>query len=154
MRRRLTAATVGMVVAALLLVGVGTTVLTAVNARADTEADLRETVESLSELLTELTIVPDASETGRDIRARLQALADSLSIDGIGILVLPRNRDPIGSLPEGLTVEDLDTDLLRVDETQSNRDGDLLWAARGSVSRNGTQQVVVMTDEPYPLLMP
>ena len=37
MRRRLTAATVGMVVAALLLVGVGTTVLTAVNARADTD---------------------------------------------------------------------------------------------------------------------
>ena len=88
MRRRLTAATVGMVVAALLLVGVGTTVLTAVNARADTEADLRETVESLSELLTELTIMPDASETGRDIRARLQTLADSLSVDGIGLLVL------------------------------------------------------------------
>ena len=130
MRRRLTAATVGMVVAALLLVGVGTTVLTAVNARADTEADLRETVESLSELLTELTIVPDASETGRDIRARLQTLADSLSVDGIGLLVLPRNRDPIGSLPDGLTVEDLDTDLLRAGETQSNRDGDLLWAAR------------------------
>ena len=37
--------------------------------------------------------------------------------------------DPIGSLPEGLTVEDLDTDLLRAGETQSNRDGDLLWAA-------------------------
>ena len=71
MRRRLTAATVGMVVAALLLVGVGTTVLTAVNARAETEADLRETGESLSELLTELTIVRDASETGREIRARL-----------------------------------------------------------------------------------
>ena len=137
-----------------LLVGVGTTVLTAVNARADTEADLRETVESLSELLAELTIVPAADETGRDIRARLQALADSLSVDGIGILVLPRNRDPIGSLPEGLTVEDLDTDLLRAGETQSNRDGDLLWAARGNVSRNGTQQVVVMTDEPDPLLMP
>ena len=59
-----------MVVAALLLVGAGTTVLTAVNARADTEADLRETVESLSELLAELTIVPTADETGRDIRAR------------------------------------------------------------------------------------
>ena len=154
MRRRLTAATVGMVVAALLLVGVGTTVLTAVNARADTEADLRETVESLSELLTELTIVPDASETGRDIRARLQTLADSLSVDGIGLLVLPRNRDPIGSLPDGLTVEDLDTDLLRAGETQSNRDGDLLWAARGYVSRSGTRQLVVMTDEPDPLLMP
>ena len=74
-----------MVVAALLLAGAGTTVLTAVNARADTEADLRETVESLSELLAELTIVPTADETGRDIRARLQALADSLSVDGIGI---------------------------------------------------------------------
>ena len=154
MRRRLTAATVGMVVAALLLVGVGTTVLTAVNARADTEADLRETVESLSELIAELTIMPDAGETGRDIRARLQALADSLSVDGIGLLVLPRNRDPIGSLPDGLTVEDLDAELLRAGETQSNRDGDLLWAARGNVSRNGTQQVVVMTDEPDPLLMP
>ena len=154
MRRRLTAATVGMVVAALLLVGVGTTVLTAVNARAGTEADLRETVESLSELLTELTIVPEASETGRDIRARLQALADSLSVDGIGLLVLPRNREPIGSLPDGLTVEDLDTDLLRAGETQSNRDGELLWAARGYVSRNGTRQLVVMTDEPDPLLMP
>ena len=154
MRRRLTAATVGMVVAALLLVGVGTTVLTAVNARADTEADLRETVESLSELLTELTIVPDASETGRDIRARLQNLADSLSVDGIGLLVLPRNSNPIGSLPDGLTVEDLDADLLRAGETQSNRDGDLLWAARGYVGRNGTRQLVAMTDEPDPLLMP
>ena len=64
------------------------------------------------------------------------------------------NRNPIGSLPDGLTVEDLDTDLLRAGETQSNRDGDLLWAARGYVSRNGTRQLVVMTDEPDPLLMP
>ena len=68
--------------------------------------------------------------------------------------MLPRNRNPIGSLPDGLTVEDLDTDLLRAGETQSNRDGDLLWAARGYVSRNGTRQLVVMTDEPDPLLMP
>ena len=30
----------------------------------------------------------------------------------------------------------------------------LLWAARGYVSKNGTRQLVVMTDEPDPLLMP
>ena len=142
-----------MVVAALLLVGVGTTVLTAVNARADTEADLRETVESLSELLTELTIVPDASETGRDIRARLQTLADSLSVDGIGILVSLATAIRSAAFPKASRSR---TSTPTCFEPARRRATGMATSSgqRGNVSRNGTRQLVVMTDEPDPLLMP
>ena len=98
-----------MVVAALVLTGVGTFTLAAVNDRADTEADLREQVESLSDLFVELTIVPRADDTDLNVRQRLQAVAESISVEGIGLLILPRNGiDPIGELPEGLTIDDLD----------------------------------------------
>ncbi|MEO0492019.1 MAG: HAMP domain-containing sensor histidine kinase [Actinomycetota bacterium] len=154
MRRRLTVAIVGMVVAALLLTGVGTITLTAINDRADTEADLRDTVESLSELFVQLTIAPRVDEPNQNTRDRLQAFAESLSVDGIGILILPRSTDPIGDLPVGVEIEDLDLDLLQTGATQSNRQGDVIWAARGATNRNGLPQLLVLTDDPDPILLP
>ena len=144
-----------MVVAALVLTGVGTFTLAAVNDRADTEADLREQVESLSDLFVELTIVPRADDTDLNVRQRLQAVAESISVEGIGLLILPRNGiDPIGELPEGLTIDDLDVPALQAGETVSNRDGDLIWAARASVNRTGVPQLLVLTAEPDPILLP
>ncbi|MEM8706060.1 MAG: HAMP domain-containing sensor histidine kinase [Actinomycetota bacterium] len=154
MRRRLTVAIVGMVVAALLLTGAGTITLAAINDRADTEADLRDRVESLSELFVELTIAPRADESNQTIRERLQAVAESISVDGIGILLLPRNGQPVGELPVGIEFDDLDVDLLQAGETQSNRAGDLIWAAKGATNRNGLPQLLVLTDEPDPVLLP
>ena len=36
----------------------------------------------------------------------------------------------------------------------SNRDGDLIWAARGSTNRVGMPQLLVLTQEPDPILLP
>ena len=155
MRRRLTIAIVGMVAAALILTGLGTITLAAVNDRADTEADLRAQVETFSDLFVELTIVPNTGDEELNVRQRLQAIAESISVEGIGLLILPRNGGkPIGDLPDGVRLEELDVDALQAGETVSNRDGDLIWAARGSTNRVGMPQLLVLTQEPDPILLP
>ena len=155
MRRRLTAAIVGMVIAALVLTGVGTLTLAAVNDRADTENDLRAQVETLSDLFVELTIVPRSDEDGLGVRERLQAMAESISVQGIGLLILPRNgADPIGELPDGVSLDQLDVEALQAGETVSSRDGDRIWAAKGSTNRAGVPQLLVLTQEPDPILIP
>ena len=155
MRRRLTAAIVGMVIAALVLTGVGTLTLAAVNDRADTENDLRAQVETLSDLFVELTIVPRSDEEGLGVRERLQAMAESISVQGIGLLILPRNgADPIGELPDGVSLDQLDVEALQAGETVSSRDGDRIWAAKGSTNRAGVPQLLVLTQEPDPILIP
>ena len=155
MRRRLTIAIVGMVAAALILTGLGTITLAAVNDRADTEADLRAQVETLSDLFVELTIVPNTGDEELNVRERLQAMAESISVEGIGLLILPRNGgEPVGDLPDGVRLEELDVEALQAGETVSNRDGDLIWAARGSTNRVGVPQLLVLTQEPDPILLP
>lgn len=155
MRRRLTIAIVGMVAAALVLTGIGTITLAAVNDRVDTEADLRAQVETLSDLLTELTIAPSTRDDELSVRQRLQAVAESISVEGIGLLVVPRDGGtPVGELPAGVTFEELDLESLRAGETVSNRTGELIWAAKGMTSRVGLSQLLVMTQEPDPILIP
>ena len=75
MRRRLAIAIVGLVVAALFLAGVGTIVLTSVASRKDAEQDLREQVEAIGELLSELTIPRTASDNQETLRERLRRMA-------------------------------------------------------------------------------
>ena len=153
MRRRLTIAIVGTVIAALLLTGAGTIALAAVGNRADAEQDLRLQVETLGDLFAELTIVP--SQDGEaTVRERLQAVAESISIEGIGLLIVPRNVDPIGELPSGLTIEELDLAAIRRGETISDRSGSLIWAARGITNRAGVPQLLVLTQDADPILLP
>lgn len=154
MRRRLAIAIVGLVVAALLLTGIGTIVLASVANREDAELDLREQVEAIGDLLTELTLAPAPADSDETIRQRLQRVASSISVEGVGLLVLPRNSDPIGELPAGLTLEELDLAALRAGETVSSRTGDLIWAARGSTSRQGIPQLLVLTADADPILLP
>ena len=154
MRRRLAIAIVGLVVAALFLAGVGTIVLASVADREDAEQDLREQVEAIGDLLSELTFAPTPSDDDETIRQRLERVASSISVEGVGLLILPRNASPIGELPQGLTIEELDIPALRAGETVSNRTGDLIWAARGSTNRQGVPQLLVLTAEPDPILLP
>lgn len=154
MRRRLAIAIVGLVVAALFLAGIGTIVLTNVTSRADAEHDLREQVEAIGGLLDELTLVRAARDNEATLRERLRNMAASISVEGIGLLVLPRNGDPIGELPEGLALEDLDLTSLRIGETISNRESELIWAARSSENRQGIPQLLVMTTDADPTLPP
>ena len=46
------------------------------------------------------------------------------------------------------------TESLRASETVSNRTGELIWAAKGMTSRVGLSQLLVMTQEPDPILIP
>lgn len=155
MRRRLAIAIVGLVVAALFLAGVGTIVLASVADREDAEEDLREQVEAIGGLLTELTFAPGpAEDEDETIRQRLQRVASSISVEGIGLLILPRNGQPIGELPEGLSADELDIPALRGGQTISNHTGDLIWAARGGTNRQGVPQLLILTAEPDPLLVP
>lgn len=153
MRRRLTLAIVGMVVAALLLTGAGTIALAAIGNRTDAEQDLRAQVETLGDLFAELTIAP-SRDGEAPVRERLQAVAESMSIEGIGLLIVPRSGDPIGDFPSGLTVEDLDLEAIRQGETISDRSGNLIWAARSVTNRTGVPQLLVLTQEPDPVLLP
>ena len=68
MRRRLAIAIVGLVVAALFLAGIGTIVLASVADRQDAEDDLREQVEAIGDLLTELTFAPTPGREDETIR--------------------------------------------------------------------------------------
>lgn len=154
MRRRLALAIVGLVVAALFLAGIGTIVLASVADRQDAEDDLLEQVEAIGDLLTELSFAPTPGQEDETIRERLQRVASSISVEGIGLLILPRNGEPIGELPQGLALADLDIPALRAGETVSDRTGDVIWAARGQTNRQGVPQLLILTAEPDPILLP
>lgn len=154
MRRRLATAILGLVVAGLFLAGIGTILLASVAGREDAEANLRIQVEAIGGLLGELTFAATPSDEEENIRARLQRVAGTISVDGVGLLLLPRNGAPIGELPDGLTPEDLDSEALRAGETVSGRTGDLIWAARGQTNRNGVRQLLALTAQPDPIVAP
>lgn len=153
MRRRLAIAIIGLVVAALSLAGIGTIVLATAADRANAEADLRGQVESIGELLGELTFAPDRREE-ETLRERLQRVATSMSLDGIGLLVLPSDGRPIGELPAGLTVEDLSVETIEAGTTVSGRAGDRIWAAYGQTNRLGVPQLLVLTAEADRIVAP
>ncbi len=143
-----------MVVASLTLAGLGTIILAAVGDRAATEDDLREQAEAFGSLLEELTFVPADADAG-NVRSRLERITRTISVEGIGVVVLPRTGGaPIGDLPPGITIDDLDIDALRAGETISGQKGSLIWAAAGSTNRAGIPQLLVLTRDPDPILLP
>ncbi len=155
MTRRLGIAIVGMVVAALVLAGIGTLVLAAVGEREAAERDLIEQSEALSALLSELTFAAPADPEGGTVRERLRDVARTISVEGVGIVVLPRGgAAPVGELPVGLVADDLDLEAIRRGETISGAKGDLIWAAASSTNRAGVPQMLVLTRERDPILLP
>lgn len=155
MTRRLGIAIVGMVVAALVFAGIGTLVLAAVGDREAAEQDLIDQSEALSALLSELTFAAPNDAEGGTVRERLRDVARTISVEGIGIVILPRTGGaPVGELPVGLGVDDLDLEAIRNGETISGAKGDLIWAAASATNRAGVPQMLVLTRERDPILLP
>ncbi len=154
MKRRLGVALVGMVVAALTLAGVGTIVLASVGSRQAAEKSLAEQADALNDLLAELTI-PTNGGNDQPVRERLRRVSRSMSVKGIGLLILPPNADvPLGALPDGISMSDLDLDALVSGVTQSDSDRHIIWAASASTNPQGIPQILVLTREPDPILVP
>ena len=154
MARRIGIALVGMVVAALVLTGLGTILLASIGNRQASEDDVREQVETLASLFGELTIARDPGNDAETIRERLDRLTDTLAVEGIGLLVVPGNGEILGELPDGVTFDDLDEERLRAGETISGRKGDLVWAAVARRGRAGQDQVLVLTERPAAVVGP
>ena len=148
MTRRLGIAIVGMVIAALVLAGVGTLALAAVSDREAAEQELIEQSEALSALLRELTFTAPADAGRGNVRQRLRDVARTISVEGIGIVILPRSGGaPLGGLPVGLEAEDFDLEAIRRGETISGAKDTLIWAAASSVNQAGVSQMLVLTRE-------
>jgi two-component system sensor histidine kinase BaeS len=65
--------------------------------------------------------------------------------EGVGRLLGGAGESP--TLPAGVTVDDLDTEVLLAGDTQQGRDGDTVFVARPLTAVNGSTPVVVLTEE-------
>ena len=154
MRRRLGIALVGMVVASLMLAGLGTIVLASVTNRQTDEQELRDQTDALRALFSEVTVV-GSSEDGQTRAERLQRLSRTMSLEGIGIVVIPRNgAAPLGVLPPGIQFDDLDLDRLRRGEIDSGVKDGLIFAAGATENRGGSNTLLVLTRDPDPIVAP
>jgi two-component system sensor histidine kinase BaeS len=116
MRRRLTLLVVGVVAATLLLVGAVTVGLARIGARDATERDLRDEVSTLA----------DNVEGAR--AAPLRAMQRALHLDGLAFVLVGR-LGVAGTLPDGVTRDDLDPARLAAGEVVTGSHGDLVYAA-------------------------
>jgi len=153
MRRRIGIALIGLVAGALVLAGLGTIILASVTDRQNDEQELREQADALRDLFAVVTIgdsdTPDATRVQQLVR-----LSRTMSLEGIGIIVVPPNGQPIGTFPPGVVADDIDLDLVRAGEIDSGRIDGLLFAAGGTNNRLGGQTLVVLTREPDPIVQP
>jgi signal transduction histidine kinase len=154
MRRRLGIALVGMVITSLVLAGLGTIVLASVTNRQTDEQELRDQTDALRALFSEVTVI--GSVEGEETRAeRLQRLSRSMSLDGIGIIVIPSNgATPIGSLPPGVTIDDIDLEKIRDGKIVSGVKDGLIFAAGGTDNRVAGSTLLVLTRDPDPIVAP
>lgn len=153
MTKRIGIALIGMVVAALVLAGAGTIVLASIGSKRSAEESLVEQAEALGDLLGELTIPSEGG--GESVRQRLRRVSETISVHGIGILVLPPNAEqPIGEVPDGVVISDLDLEALARGESVSGSKGDLIWAASGGTNVQGIPQALILTSAPDPILVP
>ena len=154
MRRRLTIAIVGTVLVSLVVAGLGTILLASLNNRRATEDELRDQAEALAAIFEEVTLIgrPEDGETQRE---RLARLTQTLRLEGVGLLLIPRGgAAPIGELPPGIEPADIDGEALRVNGSVSGTKGDLVYAAAGGPTPAGLTQVIVLTSDPAAVTAP
>ncbi len=118
MRRRLMLAMVGLVAVVLLIAGVGSLVLTRIEARNDAKAQLVSEADSLRSV-----------STGKESLKVLHIIHRTLRLENASLIRI----DPAGNvtthLPHGLTPEQLDLAALEAGETTSGRAGGVVYAA-------------------------
>ena len=154
MRHRLGIALVGMVVAALTLTGVGTVVFASVADRRADEEQLREQTDAIGALVTEMTFAP-SGDGNESVRQRIARVTRAMSVEGIGILVVPPGTpEPLGQLPAGIDITDINIEAVRRGETISGVKDGLIYAATGNVGRGGVETLLVLTRERDPIVAP
>jgi signal transduction histidine kinase len=153
MRRRIGFSLIGMVAASLILAGLGTIVLASVTDRQSEEEELREQTDALRELFGEVTLVANPVD-GETRTQRLARLSQTMSLEGIGILVAPPNGKLIGTFPAGVELEDLDLERILASEIVSGRKDGLIFAAGGVNSPGGFRTLIVLAREPDPIVQP
>lgn len=160
MRRRLTIAILGTVVAALVLAGLGTLVLARVGAREATRDDITDQAKAMADMFSELNLVaalarPPAGATAAPntrqaliarLRERLSALAQDLSSDDIALLIGPNLDQLEGTGPRGITLDDDDIAALKAspERTVSGERGSVVYAAAVGDTRAAFGTFVVM----------
>ena len=118
MRRRLMLAMVGLVAVVLLIAGVGSLVLSRIEARNDAKAQLVSEADSLRNV-----------KNGTESVKVLHIIGRTLKLENAELIRI----DPAGNLetdlPHGLTADQLDVAALQAGETTSGRAGNFVYAA-------------------------
>jgi two-component system sensor histidine kinase BaeS len=142
MTRRITLAILVTAVVALALAGFGTLVLARLQARTDTEDDLRRQAGELAQGVAQL------AETGRPNANRprpllLNALKQALDLDDLTLMTFNRGGQTGDDPPAGLTIGDLDVAALLAGGTVSGNRGNLVYAAAAETGDRGAVAVVL-----------
>jgi two-component system OmpR family sensor kinase len=140
MRRRILAAILGTVALSLVIAGVGSYVFLVRQADRSTESGLRSEAEGIVGL-----IALARQDTPGVIRE--QRVVRGLRLKGISLVALGPLGRLRGQMPDGVDATDLDVQSLLAGQTQSGRNGDLVWAAAPAVSNRGAA-VAVLTRSP------
>lgn len=150
MTRRLTAAVLATVAVTVLVVGVGTLALTALDNRERAEDDLRDQVVAVADSLGALVrLLPAEVTAGAAPREVFATLAGALRVSGLETIAYGADgeRLRIGRLPVGFDEADLDVDVLLAGEAVSGRSGDVVFAAAPFPRTQNATVVVVATRE-------
>ncbi|KAA0234445.1 MAG: Sensor histidine kinase RcsC [Acidimicrobiales bacterium] len=154
MNRRITIAIIGVVIATLLISGIGTVLLSRVGERKRTIDGLEDQAEALAELLQVATIPNDPD--GLPAQERFTRFAQSIRLQGIGLLIYldqPQagSGQVLGEPPQGLTLDDLDIPALSAGLTISGEKGTLLYAASAAPRDEGLL-IVALTASQEPIV--
>ena len=145
MRRRILTALVGAVIAALLAVGVVTVVLVRLAAYDTTVEHLENSATTLAAVIGD-SVAEDAHVLLT--RGRMQRLSASLGVENIGVvLTMPHSNMParvLAELPEGLTVPDLDLEVLAATGNSSGRASENAWAAATFAPRDAPGPTIIV----------
>ncbi len=152
MTRRLALAITSVVLATLLLAGVGTLVVGNLRARHMTETELRRQASDVAANLGTFLDNDGTSDRPASLRRRLNLLklfGKTLDLDGLAIYVLRPDGTLVGDeVPPGFKTEWLDVGRLQNGEILTGSKGNLVFAAAPATLPDGRALVVVLTREP------
>jgi len=152
MTRRLALVIVGVVIATLLLAGVGTLGLATVRARATTENELRSQTRTFAANIGEFLDVGVSTDTAagqRLLRQRVRLIAQLKNVfpvqDFAIITANLKGKYDFAELPAGLRLPQTDLDAMTAGETVSGLQGKTAFASASGTAPNGRKFLVVAT---------
>lgn len=150
MRRRLTISMLAMVVAAVLLVGVGSLLFARIGTRNTVEDDLRKQAELTTSILKLSNAQLGTGAQGQArARTRFASLRKALSVEDVRLVLLNADNEVMPAisdeLPSPVRVTDLQAQRLRNGETLSGKRDGVVYAASAVTNPTGLLPVVILT---------